>query len=238
MNLFSPLFLTEKIVFPDYKYAFDDIIGIGGDYNPYRLLLAYSMGIFPWPYSEDDPIYWAFPALRCLLYPENFVVRKSLRQSIRNKKFEVRVDTAFEQVIRNCATVERPNQQGTWIFDDLQQAYIYLHQLGLAHSVEIWQENKLVGGLYGVSLGHAFFGESMFALVSDASKAALFFLVQQAMQWKFKFIDAQVYTKHLSRLGAIEVDAHFFLDELHRALQYPTLQGKWTNLIDKSLFKI
>jgi len=239
MEFFSEkLIINEKICFPDYKYTYQDIIGIGGDYNPYRLLLAYSLGIFPWPSTEEEDIYWFFPFYRFVLYPQDFKLRKSLKQSIRNKGFELRVDTAFAKVMDNCAQIKRKGQDDTWIFKPMQKAYTYLHELGLAHSIEIWQNNELVGGLYGISLGGIFFGESMFSKVSDASKAALFFLCQQAQQWNFKLIDAQVYTEHLESLGATEIYWDFFLEELKQALKMPTKHGKWTNWIDYSLFEI
>ncbi len=228
-NPFEKIILNEKIIFPAYEAISDDLIAIGGDYNPYRLLLAYSLGIFPWPASPDEPIYWACPRERMVIYPENFKISKSLSQSIRNKNFELRIDTCFRQVIETCSHINRKAQTDTWIFPKLIDAYEYLHHLGLVHSFEIFQQNKLVGGLYGLSLGAVFFGESMFSKVPDASKVALHYLVECSKKWNFRFIDTQVYSAHLQSLGATEISRTIFLKELKIALKTPTKQGKWTD---------
>jgi len=165
-----------------------------------------------------------------VLYPDEFKLSKSLKQSIRNKQFEFRMDTAFTQVIEHCAKVPRADQDGTWITDEIRSAYANLHQMGFAHSFEIWQNTNLVGGLYGVSLGRAFFGESMFSLVSDASKAAFYFLSEFAKKQDFHFIDCQLHTDHLASLGAQEIPRTQFLSELKPALAYPDLNQLWTQL--------
>jgi leucyl/phenylalanyl-tRNA--protein transferase len=162
-----------------------------------------------------------------VLFPRNFKISKSLKQSLRNKLFEVKFDSNFEAVIKNCAKVPRRDQPGTWITSKMAEAYINMHQAGLAHSVEIYQNEKLVGGLYGVSLGAAFFGESMFQLERDASKVALYHLVEKLKKWKFLMIDAQVETEHMKSLGAINIPREEFLNLLESALKKPTIKGKW-----------
>ena len=219
--------LTDELIFPDPELANEiGLIAIGGDLSPERILLAYSMGIFPW-YSEDDPIMWWSPDPRMVLIPETLKVSKSLRQTINNKGFEIKFDTQFEKVISICSKTPRKNQDGTWITKAMKQAYMHLHELGYAHSVETYFEGELVGGLYGISLGKAFFGESMFFAKRDASKIALYFLVQKLIEWDFHFIDTQVETNHLKSMGAQIVSRHEFLILLNRALNYSTIKGKW-----------
>lgn len=222
--------ITESLVFPPPEFADPDgLIGIGGDLSVQRLLLAYESGIFPW-FNEDQPILWWSPKNRMILYPENFKCSKSLKQKLNGKKFELKIDTAFEEVINLCKNITRKDQNGTWITNEIKTAYCKLHKLGFAHSFEIWQEQNLVGGLYGVSLGRAFFGESMFSLVSDASKAAFFYLCQFAKNQEFHFIDCQLHTSHLESLGASEIDRSQFLKELKSALAFPDLNTQWTKL--------
>lgn len=220
--------LVDELIFPHPNEAEDDgLLAIGGDLSPERLLLAYRNGIFPWPVGEDFPVFWASPNPRLVLYPQKFKVSKSLKQTIRRKKYQVRFDTNFDGVIKSCAEIQRPDQAGTWITQNMQNAYIKLHELGYAHSVETYLENKLVGGLYGISLGRAFFGESMFAKMSDASKVALFYLVEKTIKWNFDFIDAQVPTKHLLSLGAEEVSRNTFLKLLNKTLENNDRIGNW-----------
>lgn len=178
----------------------DGLLAVGGDLSPQRLLNAYQHGIFPW-YSEGEPILWWSPDPRCVLFPEKLKISRSLQKTLRKQLFELRMDTAFEAVMRACAE-SRPNQQGTWITDQMFQAYVRMHQLGFAHSVECWQDGQLVGGLYGMTIGKVFFGESMFSRKSDASKVALVYLCEYLIEHGFKLIDSQVHTQHLESLGA------------------------------------
>lgn len=219
--------LDERIVFPNPNFADDSgLLAVGGDLSPERLLLAYSQGIFPW-YSEEEPIMWWSPNPRMILLPSELKISKSLKQSINNKKFEIKFDTLFEKVVSNCSKAPRPDQEGTWITKEIKQAYKKLHKLGFAHSVETYHNDKLVGGLYGISLGKAFFGESMFFKERDASKIALFYLVQKLKEWGFHFIDAQVETEHLKSMGAKLISRKDFLISLNTALNFKTIQGKW-----------
>ncbi|MCW8955449.1 MAG: leucyl/phenylalanyl-tRNA--protein transferase [Gammaproteobacteria bacterium] len=189
--------------FPPIEQALldpDGLLALGGDLSPQRLLNAYQHGIFPW-YTEDEPILWWSPDPRFVLFPEKLKISRSLRKTLRKQLFEVRMDTAFEAVMRACGE-SRPNQQGTWITEEMLQAYIRMHQLGFAHSVECWQDGELVGGLYGMAIGKVFFGESMFSRKTDASKVALVHLCTYLIEHGFKLIDSQVYTQHLESLGA------------------------------------
>ena len=219
--------LLDELVFPPPEYADPSgLLAVGGDLSNERLLEAYRLGIFPW-YSEDQPILWWSPDPRLILELNDFKLSRSLRKIIKRGIFRVTFDRAFEEVIRACASVPREGQHGTWITPEMQEAYIDLHGLGYAHSVESWFEEKLVGGLYGVSLGEAFFGESMFHRVSDASKVALAMLVGKLKSWNFHFIDSQMTTEHMLRLGAKEMPRRVFLKRLKSALDHPTKRGKW-----------
>jgi len=219
--------LDERFIFPDPNLADESgLLAVGGDLSQERLMLAYSQGIFPW-YAEDEPIMWWSPNPRMILFPDELKVSKSLKQSINNKEFEIKFDTLFEKVISNCSKSPRSDQDGTWITEQMKQAYTNLHQLGYAHSVETYFNGELVGGLYGISLGKAFFGESMFFTKRDASKIALYFLVQKLKEWDFHFIDAQVETEHLKSMGAQLISRKEFLISLNTALNFPTIQGKW-----------
>ncbi|HSE89666.1 MAG TPA: leucyl/phenylalanyl-tRNA--protein transferase [Candidatus Binatia bacterium] len=223
-----PIFrLVEDPVFPPPDYADPSgLLAVGGDLSNERLLEAYRVGIFPW-YSDDQPILWWSPDPRLILDLEDFKISRSLRKTLRKRIFQVTFDHAFEKVIRACASVPREAQNGTWITEEMQQAYINLHGLGYAHSVESWFGGKLAGGLYGVSLGKAFFGESMFHVESDASKVALATLVEKLRSWDFHFIDSQMTTEHMLRLGARELPRRTFLKRLQSALRHPTRRGKW-----------
>lgn len=219
------------IEFPDPRKADDDgLIAQGGDLSPEFLLSAYCQGIFPW-FCEGEPILWWSPNPRMVLLPEDFKAKKSLRQVINKGTFELRVDTAFEDVITNCSRIPRQAQDETWITNDIIKGYIKLHKLGFAHSFESYYNNELVGGLYGISIGNCFFGESMFFTKTDASKVAFYHLVQFALKNKFAFIDAQQPTDHLSSLGAKPIPREQFLEMLQKALQKKTLQMKWTDLV-------
>lgn len=223
-----PVFrLSDQIVFPEPEYSRQDgLLAVGGDLSPERLLLAYRMGIFPW-YSQGDPILWWSPDPRLVLYPEALHVSRSLMKTLGQGDFRVTLDQAFHQVIAACAGSLRDKQTGTWITTDMMDAYCRLHEAGFAHSVEVWNQGQLAGGLYGVSLGKCFFGESMFARKNNASKVGLVTLVHLLQKWSFNFIDCQVTTGHLVRLGAREIPRKQFLDELKLALQSPTQKGKW-----------
>ncbi len=219
--------LIDELVFPPPEHAQPDgLLAVGGDLSTKRLILAYQSGIFPW-YEEGQPLLWWSPDPRLVLEPEEFHVSKRLAQTIKNGKFEVTFDQAFVSVIQSCATVPRKGESGTWITHEMQEAYIRLHQLGVAHSVESWLGGELVGGIYGVSLGKCFFGESMFSTESDASKIALAVLVRRLIDWEFQLIDAQVTSPHLLSLGAKEIPRKLFLERLKGTVRLPTIKGKW-----------
>lgn len=204
----------------------EGLLAAGGDLSVEALLTAYSMGIFPW-YNQGSPILWWSPDPRMVLFPGELKVSGSLKQQIRSGKFTLRIDFSFDQVITQCACMPRNGQQGTWITDEMQKAYIDLHTAGYAHSFEVFTDGRLVGGLYGVSLGRAFFGESMFHKHRDASKVALYSLVQWCLRNDFSFIDAQVPTLHLQSMGAKEIPRNQFLNLLNDALAHPTIRGRW-----------
>lgn len=219
--------LGREIAFPDPREAEPGgLLAVGGDLSPQRLLLAYARGIFPW-YSEGEPILWFSPDPRLVLRPSRLRVPRSLRKRLRHPAHEVRADTAFERVVCGCARAPRRLGEGTWITRDMIEAYCRLHELGFAHSVETWQDGELVGGLYGVSLGSAFFGESMFSARPDASKIALVALTRQLEAWGFDLIDCQVRTKHLLRFGAEEWSRERFLRALEDCLKPETRRGIW-----------
>ena len=199
--------------FPDLSLALKEpngLIAIGGELSIERLLDAYSKGIFPW-YSEGEPILWYSPDPRMVITPDTFHLSKSLRKIINSSRFEVRIDTVFDDVISHCRSVIRPGQSGTWIDDAMVQAYCELNKSGYAHSYEVYEKDKLVGGLYGVALGGVFFGESMFSIVSNASKVAFSYLVQNS---QYRLIDCQVENKHLQSLGAFNLPRDLFIQQL------------------------
>ncbi len=218
--------LIDEVIFPDPTQAEPSgLLAVGGDLRPERLLAAYAAGIFPW-YAEE-PILWYSPDPRMVLAPGALRVVRSLRRVIAKERFEIRFDTAFERVIRACAAAERPDQDGTWITADMIEAYCRLHELGYAHSAEAWADGELVGGLYGVSLGAGFFGESMFANREEASKVAFVHLVRRLHDWDFELVDCQVESDHLARFGAESWTRARFLAALERALRAPTRRGCW-----------
>jgi leucyl/phenylalanyl-tRNA--protein transferase len=220
--------LPEDLVFPSPHLASKQgLLAVGGDLSCRRLLLAYTQGIFPW-YSEGEPILWWSPDPRLVLYPDEFKVSKSLSKVIKKDTFEVSMDCVFEEVITECAQTRLENQEGTWIVTDMIQAYCRLHEAGFAHSVETWRDGRLAGGLYGVSLGKCFFGESMFTRITNASKVAFVALVEHIKSLNFAFIDCQIATSHLKRFGAREISRVRYLDELKKALAFPSLQGRWS----------
>jgi leucyl/phenylalanyl-tRNA--protein transferase len=219
--------LTGELSFPaPHKADPSGLLAVGGDLDTKRLLLAYSMGIFPW-YEDGLPILWHSPDPRMALLPEELRVSRSLRKVLRDQPFEIRLDGAFEAVVRACARIPRGGQDGTWITEEMIGAYRQLFELGYAHSAEAWSDGELVGGLYGVSLGGCFFGESMFATSADASKAAFATLVAQLARWDFDLIDCQVHTDHLARFGATEWPRSRFLSALEKSLAKTTRRGCW-----------
>lgn len=191
-----------------------------------RLKLAYAQGIYPW-YSPGEPVLWWSPNPRMVLYTHQFRYHRSLRQAILKNQFEIRIDTAFESVMRHCAATPRPGQNGTWIVEDIIQAYTALHREGLAHSVEAWEKNTLVGGLYGVNLGHMFFGESMFSHQPNASKIALAHLVERLNKHGLDLIDCQQETPHLASLGAVPIDRKRFIEELNNRICLASPSDLW-----------
>lgn len=214
--------------FPPVEHALrepDGLLAIGGDLAPARLLRAYRQGIFPW-YSAGQPILWWSPDPRAVLFPDAVNVSRSLRKTLRRAPFEVSLDRAFDAVIAACAG-PRPGADGTWITREMQAAYVELHRLGHAHSVEAWDGEHLVGGLYGIAIGRAFFGESMFSLVPDASKVTFIHLVRQLQDWGFELVDCQVQTGHLARLGARPIARVEFLRLLARACAHPDIPAPW-----------
>ncbi|HCH62958.1 MAG: leucyl/phenylalanyl-tRNA--protein transferase [Deltaproteobacteria bacterium] len=219
--------LPESHVFPPADHAEPSgLLAVGGDLHPRRIVMAYAQGIFPW-YSEGDPILWFSPDPRCVLEPQSLHLGRSLKKRIRRGDYEIRLDTAFEAVIRECRAAGRPGQTGTWITDDMERAYIELHRMGFAHSAEAWKDGQLVGGLYGVAIGHVFSGESMFAHASDASKVAFVWLVRQLTLWGFDLIDCQIETDHLQRFGAQPLSREAFLERLNEGLQHPRQAHPW-----------
>lgn len=222
-----PVFrLTDELVFPPPHLAEDGLIAVGGDLRRERLLLAYRQGIFPW-YSEGEPLLWWSPDPRMILLPGEFHLSKRFLRNLRKTPFKVTLDRAFAEVIRGCAAVPRHGQDGTWITREMITAYVGLHEEGYAHSAECWLNGRLVGGLYGISLGGCFFGESMYSLEADASKTALAALTRQLQACDIDLIDCQVSNPHLRRLGARPVRRTAFLKMLRAALEKPTHQGRW-----------
>ena len=218
--------LPKTYTFPPLEAASPEgLLAVGGDLNPDRLLSAYRQGIFPW-YSDDQPILWWSPDPRAVLYPSKLHISKSLRKSLRTRGFEVSADRAFALVIAACAE-SRNRGEGTWITSGMQDAYCALHRMGYAHSVETWHNGELVGGLYGLAIGKAFFGESMFSRVADASKTALVGLATSLAAEGYRFIDCQVVSEHLTSLGAEATPRARFASELHEAVGFPDKAARW-----------
>ncbi len=221
------MILNSNLWFPNVEDSSEEgIVAVGGDLSVERLILAYSRGIFPW-YSDDSPILWWSPDPRFVLFPSQLKVSKSMRPLFNQNKFQVTFDQNFEEVIRNCQKINRDDQPGTWITSDMFAAYVKLHERGFAHSVEVWQDKKLAGGLYGVSLGKVFFGESMFTKVSNASKYGFITLVNQLKKKGFLLIDCQQETRHLESLGASAIHRKDFIDILNKNEIEDTYLGSW-----------
>jgi len=215
----TPFFLTDSIEFPPVENANSEgLLAVGGDLSSERLLLAYQSGIFPW-FNEDSLILWWSPNPRMILYPKNIKISKSMRKVIKSGQFRLSKNTCFEKVIEACSFINRPGQKGTWITDEMRKAYIAMHEKGFAHSYEVWQNDTLVGGLYGIDLGHIFCGESMFSKANNASKFAFIKLAQELERKAYGLIDCQLYTEHLASLGAEEISRTEFIRILKRENQ-------------------
>ena len=227
--------LDERLLFPDPQFANEDgLLAIGGDLSRDRLILAYVSGIFPW-FIENEEAYWFSPDPRCVLIPEELKISKSMQQLIKKQVFRVSYDQDFIKVIKSCKTVKRKGQKETWIDKNFIAAYSNLFNEGLAHSVEVYENEKLVGGLYGVSLGKCFFGESMFSKVSNASKYGFIFLVNALKEQQFTMIDCQVYNDHLATLGAKKMERNYFLQLLKIGLQEKTITGDWNLILNHNI---
>ncbi|MFD1216645.1 leucyl/phenylalanyl-tRNA--protein transferase [Microbulbifer celer] len=232
LTLLDPL----QVEFPDTSRALadpDGLLAVGGDLTPEWLLAAYRRGIFPW-FSDDQPVLWWSPDPRCVVIPTELPVSRSLRKRIRRGTYSVTCDRAFEAVIDACAA-PRADGPGTWITDEMREAYITMHALGFAHSVEVWQDDVLVGGLYGLAIGRVFFGESMFHRATDASKVAFVHLVRQLADWGCELVDCQVSNPHLLSLGAIEISRSEFERRLAAGVEMPALDNPWPEVLEYSV---
>lgn len=208
--------LPKEYVFPPVHFASEDgILALGGDLHPNRLLIAYRMGIFPW-YNAGEPIVWYCPHERMVLKPQEVYISKSMKKLIQKNSFNITYNAAFEKVIHQCQTILRPEQESTWINDDYKKSMLTLHQQGFAKSVEVWSENKLVGGLYGVDLGNVFTGESMFSILPNTSKMAFIYLCKKLEKEKYALLDCQVYSEHLESLGAYLISQDEFIEYLKK----------------------
>lgn len=216
---FPPLGLADE----------DGLLAVGGDLSPQQLLYAYTLGIFPW-YNPNEPILWWSPDPRFVLFPQKLKLTRNNKKLFKRHSYRVTYDNAFEQVISKCQKIPRKGQEGTWITDDILKAYSKLHQLGFAHSVEVWENEKLVGGLYGVSLGRSFFGESMFSEVSGASKVGFIHLVKNLELQGFELIDCQVYTPYLESFGAEMIPRDDFVSRITNSFEKGTLTGNWDKI--------
>jgi len=226
--------LQEELTFPHPSLSSPDgLLAIGGDLSPERILLAYKNGIFPW-FNPGDHFLWWSPDPRFVLFPEDLKVSKSMRPYFNQQKFTVRYDTQFKEVITNCSESKRQGQRGTWITDDMIDAYTTLHEMGWAHSIEVYKQEKLVGGLYGLAIGKVFFGESMFSKESNASKFGFISLVKQLTKRGYNLIDCQQETPHLGSLGASSIPRSIFLMMMEKNNMLDIQPAKWTNLFESS----
>ncbi len=233
----SVYLLSDELAFPPASFADENgLLAVGGDLSRERLLLAYKSGIFPW-FSEDEPLLWWSPDPRLVVYPDEIRISKSLRKLLRKDKFKITVDKSFKEVISLCSSIREENGEGTWIVSEMIDSYTDLHNEGFAHSIETWYNDELVGGLYGISLGKCFFGESMFSKVSNASKVAFVALSLYLKELNFDLIDCQVTTDHLLTLGAVEIPRESFLSIIEKSLQLPTYKGKWNSEDLKKILK-
>jgi len=225
--------------FPDINLAEKEpngLLALGGDLSPKRLINAYRHGVFPW-YSDDQPILWWSPDPRTVLLPKQFKVSRSLQKTLRNKDFTVSFDRHFDRIVQSCAS-PRDDGNGTWITAEMEAAYMQLHEQQIAHSVEVWFDGKLVGGLYGVAIGRVFFGESMFSKISDASKVGFVHLTSHLIRWGYQLIDCQVYSSHLSSLGAQEISRNNFSDYLKQWCNEPSLEETWLSAPESPLYAL
>lgn len=231
-----PVFrLPNDFMFPDPDLAEENgLLAVGGDLQPQRLILAYQHGIFPW-YSEDDPILWWFTSPRLVLFPEKFHLSKRLARYMKKPLYRVTMDEAFEEVIRLCAFTRKQSGEETWITDEMEAAYISLHKLGYAHSVECWKDNELAGGLYGIALDRVFFGESMFSILPNSSKIALAVLVRFLRKREFSLIDCQMTTNHLLQFGACEISGDKFRHYLRNSINTIQPDGYWKYDTDSTI---
>ncbi len=231
MNLrLNPLSEDPTSPFPPLSSALrwpDGLLAVGGDLSATRLLNAYRHGVFPW-YADGQPILWWSPDPRVVFRTDSIRLSRRFRRSLRNTAWTIRADTAFDQVIEACAYTKRPRQNGTWITTEMQEAYLELHHEGYAHSVEVFDDDRLVGGIYGVAIGHMFFGESMFSAESGGSKVALAGLARRLLEWGFPVIDAQVENPHLMSLGAERMQRKAFAELVELLTNLPSQQGSWT----------
>lgn len=226
-------YVGKELEFPNPLYGSEEgLIAVGGDLSPARLIFAYENGIFPW-FSDEEPILWWSPDPRFILKCEEIKISKSMKKFIKKSLYKVTYDKAFNEVIEACSTVKRGAGNGTWITKEMKEAYKKLHRLGYAHSVETWYEDKLVGGLYGISLGKSFFGESMFSKRDNASKTAFINLVGNLNKLKFDMVDCQVHTNHLESLGAKKIQRTEFLELLEKSIKKETICGNWSNLFNE-----
>jgi leucyl/phenylalanyl-tRNA--protein transferase len=225
---------NERFEFPPADTASSEgILAVGGNLSPGMLLSAYTQGIFPW-FSKGEPILWWNPDPRFVVFPDEVHASASMKKILKQGRFELRMDTSFREVITACSSAKRPGQRGTWITRGMINAYSKMHELGYAHCAEAWAGGKLAGGLYGISLGRIFFGESMFSHVSNASKAAFLFLISVLKDRGFGLIDSQVYTGHVASLGGREIPRAQYLRLLSELLEYDTLKGSWRNFVSKT----
>lgn len=233
MDTFFPFIdETEFFQFPSVEAASPEgIVAMEGNLSPGMLLSAYKQGIFPW-YSEGDPILWWSPDPRMVLFPEKIHISKSMQRSFKRGRFFFSMDNQFREVVNSCGGIPRKHEDGTWITKEMKDAYTHLHEMGWGHSVEVWEDNELVGGLYGLSIGSVFFGESMFSKKNNASKAAFIILAQTLGGLGFTMIDCQLYTPHLESLGAVKIDRKKYLELLNIGLEAETRRGNWNSLIE------
>ena len=226
--MFPELDETQRITFPNPLETDDEgLVAMGGNLSPGVLLSAYEQGIFPW-FDESNPILWWSPNPRCVLKPEERHVSSSMKKLLGSGLYTVTFDTAFQSIIKNCAGIKRKKQKGTWITPEMQEAYFRMHVLGYAHSVEVWENGELAGGLYGLALGNMFFGESMFSFKTNASKTAFLTLAAFLEKKHFSLIDCQLYTDHLASLGAVKMERKDFLNHLSENLDGSGLRGNWS----------
>jgi leucyl/phenylalanyl-tRNA--protein transferase len=226
--------LTHIFFPPVENSSPEGIVAVGGNLSPGMLLSAYRQGIFPW-YSDPEPILWWSPDPRCVIFPSDIHISRSMRKVFKKSIFRITLDMDFEAIINGCKEAPRPGQRGTWITDAMRDAYIKLHSLGYAHSVEVWDGKTLAGGLYGVSLGSCFFGESMFSRVSNASKVALIWVSELIATMDFEMFDCQVYSSHVETMGARLIPRNEFIIRLERCLAHRTLKGNWSKILSNSI---